>query len=215
MLRRLINVFAVLIVLLFIKHQFTFKDNDIATSHDTKKVETTVSREKFTAPPKRKDNVEPTATPIEALSPQNKLIESNDARELYHLIYDEDRNGVNLSVLNIMNSQNNLRSLIQLIEYDSTQSIEFSTRVSQSLQKAMLDQSLGYVDNAGCYESLCIAELTTFNELSTEQLNQVLDGINMRNLVLSKSVKSGEYIYQVTFTSSNDISVLVGQTPDY
>ncbi|MEH6457543.1 MAG: hypothetical protein V7749_14535 [Cocleimonas sp.] len=131
------------------------------------------------------------------------------ALQLYDSIYDEAAHGVHLSVLNNIYSQDNFSQLVELLEYNSSESIEFSGNMRQALQANMSNEAMGYVDKIGCYEALCIAKFTTFQQLTEESLDKLFSDTRMRNIVTGVKQGNGEITYQMTFSASDDIKVIV------
>jgi hypothetical protein len=136
------------------------------------------------------------------------------ALQLYDSIYDEATHGVHLSVLNNIYEQDNFSQLVELLEYNSSQSIEFSENMRQALQANMSNETMGYVDTIGCYEALCIAKFTTFQKLTEESLDKLFLDTRMRNIVTGVKQGNGEITYQMTFSASDDIKVIVGLNPN-
>lgn len=139
------------------------------------------------------------------------LPQTNDKaiKAVFNDIYDASTGSVYLHTLYQATQSNRFSELVELLTFDSDESIAFSTRIQQVTQDALLSDSAGFVDGMGCYQKLCLAQITTFKKLTEEQTSSIQNNIGMRNLVVNSKESSGEYIYQFAFTSDNNASVIL------
>lgn len=136
--------------------------------------------------------------------PSNEAIEA-----VFNDIYDASTGSVYLHTLSQATQSNRFSELVELLTFDSDESIAFSTRMQQVTQDTLLNNSAGFVDGMGCYQQLCLAQITTFKKLTEEQTSSIQNNIGMRNLVVNSKESNGEYIYQFAFTSDNNASVII------
>ena len=139
------------------------------------------------------------------------LPQTNDKaiETVFYDIYDASTGSIHLHPLYQATQTNRFSELVELLTFDSDESIEFSTRMQQVTQDTLLDDSVGFVDGMGCYQKLCLAEITTLKKLNEEQTISIQNNIGMRNLVVNSKENNGEYIYQFAFTSDNNASVIL------
>ena len=147
---------------------------------------------------------EPKAAKVSLPQTNDKAIET-----VFNDIYDASTGSVYLHTLYQATQSNRFSELVELLTFDSDKSIEFSTRMQQVTQDTLLNDSAGFVDGMGCYQKLCLAQITTFKKLTEEQTSSIQNNIKMRNLVVNSKESSGEYIYQFAFTSDNNASVIL------
>ncbi|MCG7529954.1 hypothetical protein MHM98_01070 [Psychrobium sp. MM17-31] len=132
-----------------------------------------------------------------------------DVATRFAQIYDEKTHAVNLHALNTAINNDEFSGLVEHLTFSNSQSIEFSTKIQQALQEVISQDTNGYVDAIGCYESLCLAQIASATKFTDAQTSKFIKAIDHNNVVQSFKEENGEYIYQYAFSSGKTATVIM------
>lgn len=124
-------------------------------------------------------------------------------------IYDEKTHAVNLHALNTAMNNGEFSQIIEHLTFSNSRSIEFSTKIQQALQEVISQETSGYVDAIGCYESLCLAQIASATKFTDAQTSKFIKAIDHNNVVQSFKEENGEYIYQYAFSLGKTATVIM------